>query len=291
MNSLKIKISALILLFIATVSCKSQYEALLNSNDFDQKYKVAFKYFNEGKYQKAAGLFESLESLSSNSSRSDTVLYYLGLSNYRYKDYPTAETRFTKFINTYQNSPFLESANFLRIDCLYRFSLNYELDQSATNTAINAIHDYVKDFPESEHGAECNVMLADLNKRLDKKAYESAKLYYKMEDYLASRVALRNVLRNNSENIYREDILYYIAMSSYKYAFLSVKEKQKERYLTFLDDYLNFVGENPDSPYKRELDALAARAQKAIGRDVTSGTDENLSEKDFEKERQKAEAK
>ena len=42
-----------------------------------------------------------------------------------------------------------------------------------------------------------------------------------MEDYLASRIAFRNVLKDDAENMYREDILYYIAMSSYKYAHLT----------------------------------------------------------------------
>jgi outer membrane protein assembly factor BamD len=109
---------------------------------------------------------------------------------------------------------------------------------------------------------ECKDMLEELNERLDKKAYEAAKLYYRMEDYLASHVAFRNVLKDDSENIYREDILYHIAMSSYKYAQMSVPEKQRERYLVFIDDYLNFIGELPDSHYRKELDALYQKVQK-----------------------------
>ena len=127
----------------------------------------------------------------------------------------------------------------------------------------------------------------ELNNRLDRKAYESAKLYYKMEDYLASRVALRNVIKDDSENIYREDILYYIAMSSYKYANLSVPAKRRERYLIFIDDYYNFIGEYPESHYRRELDNVYNRAQKAIGRNVADGVDDEMSEKDFAKERRK----
>ena len=130
-------------------------------------------------------------------------------------------------------------------------------------------------------------MLQELNERLDRKAYEAAKLYYKMEDYLASRVAFRNVLKDDAENVYREDILYYIAMSSYKYAHLSVVSKQKERYLTFIDDYYNFIGEIPDSHYRKELDVVYRRAQKALGRDAVETDDEDMSEKDFAKERKK----
>ena len=109
-------------------------------------------------------------------------------------------------------------------------------------------------------------MLDDLNERLDKKAFENARLYYKMEDYKASTVALRNVLKDDSENRYREDILYNIAMSSYKYASESIPEKQKERYLVFVDDYLNFIGEYAESDYRRELDGLYRRVQRLLGK-------------------------
>ena len=276
-----------ILAVVSMASCKSQYEIMLNSNDADAKYDAAFAYFNEGKYSKAASLFESLSVLTNGTERDDTVRYYWGLSNYRFRDYYTAETNFTQFIESFPRSPFTSDARYLRIDCLYRSTLRYELDQTPTYTAINAISEYMLEFPDTPHMQECKDMLTDLNERLDKKAYEAAKLYYKMEDYLASRVALRNVLKDDADNVYREDVLYHIAMSSYKYAYLSIPSKQKERYLVFIDDYLNFVGEIPDSHYRKELDSVYRKAQKAIGRDVVDTDDKEMSEKDFAKERRK----
>ncbi len=253
---------------VAVASCRSQYDALLSSNDVDAKYAAAFDYFNQGKYQKAASLFESMSVLTEGTSKDDTVQYYWGLSNYKFKDYITAEANFSKFVSTYPRSPFAEDARFLRLDCLYKSTYRYELDQAPTRVAISAIYEY----------------------RLDRKAYESARLYYKMEDYKASRVAFRNILKENSENVYREDILYYVAMSSYKYAQMSVPSKQKERYMTFIDDYLNFVGEIPESKYSKELKVMYARAQRALGKYVGSEEELNMKEKEFEKER-KASAK
>lgn len=269
------------------VSCKSQYEMLLNSNDAEAKYKMALQYFEEEKYPKAASLFESLSVMTSGTERDDTVQFYWGLSNYRSKDYYTAETNFSKFIENFPRSPFAAQASFLRLDCLYRSTYRYELDQTPTRVAIAAINEFMIDSPDSPDIEKCNEMLEDLNGRLDQKAYEAARLYYKMEDYIASRVALRNVLKENSDNIYREDILYYIAMSSYKYAYLSVHSKQKDRYLTFIDDYLNFIGELPDSKYRRELDILYKRAQKALGRPVDISLIDDVDEKYFVKERKK----
>ena len=284
------KIRNLILAIIAVAamsSCKSQYELLLNGNDADAKYKAAFEYFNNRKYSKAASLFESLAVLTNGTERDDTVRYYWGLSNYNFKDYYTAETNFEQFVESYPRSPFAEDARFLRLDCLYRSTLRYELDQTPTYKAINAISEYMLEYPKSGNMLVCRDMLTDLNERLDKKAYESAKLYYKMEEYLSARVAFKNVLKDDAENMYREDILYYIAMSSYKYAFLSVPAKQKERYMEFVDDYYNFIGELPDSQYRKELDSVYRKAQKALGRDVAGADDAEMTEKDFAKERKK----
>ena len=58
---------------LVTVSCKSQFELLLNSSDVDAKYEAAFQYFNEGKYSKAATLFESMAVLTNGTERDDTV--------------------------------------------------------------------------------------------------------------------------------------------------------------------------------------------------------------------------
>ena len=251
---------------LSLISCKSQYEMLLNSADVDAKYEAAFNYFNNRKYSKAAALFESLAMYTEGTEKDDTVRYYWSLSNYRQKDYYTAETNFQRFVEVYPRSPFASDARFLRIDCLYRSTLRYELDQTPTYTALTALTEYIREEPDNEHLADCEAMIKDLGERLDRKAYEGAKLYYKMEDYLAARVALRNVLKEDSENIYREDILYYIAMSSYKYAELSVKKKQRERYLQFMDDYLNFVSEYPDSKYVRSLELPHSRAQKYLNR-------------------------
>lgn len=61
-----------VLVISAAVSCKSQFDALLSSNDVDAKYKAAFELFNKGKYQKAASLFESMSVLTDGTEREMT---------------------------------------------------------------------------------------------------------------------------------------------------------------------------------------------------------------------------
>ena len=78
-------------------------------------------------------------------------------------------------------------------------------------------------------------------------------------------------------------------MSSYKYAYLSVPAKQKERYLTFVDDYFNFIGELPQSQYRKELDLVYRKAQKALGRHSVQIDEEEMNERQFARERKKLE--
>lgn len=260
MKVLKIIVIGLAMLSLA--GCKSQYEAVKEGHDVNAKYAMAFECFNNGKYTKAAELFENMSVLTNGTERDDTVLYYWALSNYRAQDYIMAETNFKTFLEKFPRSGFAESAHFLRTDCLYNATYRWELDQTPTYTAIAALHEYRRNYPGTVHAAACARMLEDLNERLDRKAYENAKIYYTMEDYKSARVALKNVLKDDADNIYREDILYYTAMASYKYADLSVAHKQRERFLVFEDDYYNFIGEYPESKYRKELDNLYKRVKQ-----------------------------
>ena len=282
-----------LLLVLLLASRKSQYEALLKSHDVDAKCKAAMQYYDKGKFNRAASLFESLSVLTGGMPIDDTVQFYLGKSNYNYKDYYTAETNFSRFVEVYPSSPFTSEAAYLRIECLYRQTLRYELDQNPTRKALVALNEYINDYKdeEKERIDRCWEMIDDLQWRLDTKEFEAARLYYNMEDYIASRVAFRNILKDNAENCHREEILYYIAMSSYRYARLSVPAKQKERYMAFQDDYYNFIGEYPVSNYRREMDSVFRRSQKALGKYVGEVEDDKLSERDLERQRKFEERK
>ncbi len=256
-----------ILALVAFSSCKTQYTALLESGDVPAKYAAAFELFAAGKYNKAAEMFESLTIYTGGLPSDDTVHFYWGLSNYRFKDYTTAEGIFNKFIDVYPLSPFAPEARYYYLDCLYHGTYRYELDQKPTYIALAAIDRYIKEFPDTEYASKCNDMVNDLKGRLEEKAYRSAYLYYHMEDYPAAHYALKNVIKENADNRFREEILYYIALSSYKYALGSVPSKQRERYLSFVDDYFNVVGEYPDSKYRKDLDSYYKKVQKILAKE------------------------
>ena len=259
--------SALLLL----ASCKTQYDTILYGNDTDAKYQLAFQLFEAKRYAKAAEVFEALSMATRGTPQDDTVQFYWGLSNYRYGDYVTAESNLNQFVNTFPLSPFNEEAKFLRLDCLYHSTYRYELDPMPTYRALSEMKIFQAENPTSQYRQDVERMMDDLNNRLELKAYKGAYLYYHMEDYLAAHYALKNVLKENADNRYREEILYYTAMSAYKYALNSVPDKQRERYLVFVDDYFNLVSEYPESKYAKELDGLYKKVQKILKKDNENG--------------------
>ncbi len=263
MKYLKIGIFAAVLLWSIS-SCKSQFDALLRSNDIEEVYKGAFDYFNKEKYLKAADLFDKLLLPAQNTEKDDTVQFYLGLSNFKYGDYIIAEANFSRFISVYPRSPFTEEAKYLRIECLYRSTHRYELDQRPTYTAMAAIEEFIYEYPDSEYLERMRDMLVDLQERLDRKSFESAKLYYTIEDYKSAAYALKNVLKENSENQYREEVLYYTVAATYQYALNSVQNKQRERFLNVIDEYYNFVSEYPESAYRKDADKMFEHAQEFL---------------------------
>ena len=251
----------IVLVALVHVSCVSEYEKILRSNDVDEKYKAALNYFNQGKFKKAADLFDNLNLLVQGLPQEDTVSFYHGLSNFQYGDLETAEAALAKFIEVYPRSVFSVEAKYLRIKCLFEETLRYELDQTPTRKAMMVISEFMYEHPDSEYYPVCKGMMDGLMERLERKSFESAKLYYSMEDYQAARHALKNVLKENADNRYREDVLYYTAMASYKYAHNSVEDKQKDRFLNFIDDYYNFISEYPESKYRKELDNLYGKVE------------------------------
>lgn len=261
-------ISKLIIFLLALIvipSCRTTFDALVESNDIPLKMKAGIDYYNSGKYRRAASIFESMLLLTQGSPQEDSVYYYNAMSNYRYGDYSGAEANFEKFLEVFPNSKFSEESKFLRIKCLYEGTYRWELDQVPTQRAMALISEFMYDNPNSQYIPICQAMMAEFKERLDRKDYEAARLYYNMEDYKASHAAFKTVLKDNSDNQYREQILYYTALSSFKYAQNSIKERQKERYMTYIDDYYNFIGEYPNSPDRRVLDTYFARAQRFVG--------------------------
>ena len=138
------KILTVLLAAALAVSCSSQFEKLLASYNYGDKYRAALRYYEEGDFNKAAQLLENVAMNAQGTPQEDTVRFYWGMSNYNMKDFGTAQSNFNEFVLQFPRSPFAKEAEFRMIDCMYRGTYRWELDQKPTEVALSYINKYIK---------------------------------------------------------------------------------------------------------------------------------------------------
>jgi outer membrane protein assembly factor BamD len=273
-------LSAAYCLLLLAAACTTQYDKILKSTDHAVKYQKAKEYYEAGKYERAATLFEQSAMYYRGTKQDDTLNFLLAKSYLNWGDVQTAEHYFEQFRTTFPRSGFAEEATYLRIVALYHQTQRYELDQTPTQKTLVAMDEFSYTFPANPYKEECAKIKEELLQRVDEKQYESAKLYYQIMDYKAATTALRTALKDHPDSRYREDILYFLVASAYKYAENSFHHLQKDRYQAVIDEYYNFVSEFPESKYRKEVETMHSTAASKInvGKPQPTDTPEDKSE-------------
>ncbi len=260
-------IFALCLITLVFVGCKSKFEKLRNSNNITVKYQEAVKLYEKGKYSKALILFDDLASKYRGRAEAEDLFYLIANANYKLKDYTSARFHFKNFANTYPNSDRAEECRYMAAYCYYLDSPRSTLDQENTRKAIDELQLFVNYYPESERAQQAGALIQSLRDKLEKKAFDNAKLYYNMglaDDYRAAVIALENVLRQYPDTKYAEEIEFLMVKSQYLYADNSRVFRQEERFNQALDYYNSFVEHFPQSKFKAEADDLKNNADRKI---------------------------
>ena len=107
--------------------------------------------------------------------------------------------------------------------------MDYNLDQTSTELAINELQNFLNNYPNSEKSKNINELIDELSYKLEFKAYENARQYYKMADYKAANVAFENVLSDFPSTKLAPKIYEYILKSKYELAVNSVYDLKKDR--------------------------------------------------------------
>jgi outer membrane protein assembly factor BamD len=258
------RIGLISLVVLMVYGCQG-YEKVLKSNDYRKKYSEAMRYYKKGDYTRSAALLDQCAPVFRGTDQADTVYFYQALSYFKQNDYILSGHYFRTFATTYGGSPFAEESAFMGAYCYYLTSPRPELDQTNTIEALQAIQLFLIRYPSSERTEECKRYIEELRNKLVEKSYISAKLYFDLDDYKASIVALNNSLVQFPESKYREEILFMLVKSSYMYAEKSIISKQKERYQQAVDEYYSFAAEFPESKYIKEAKQFYELSSKSLG--------------------------
>ena len=217
------------LAFFALSACNRQQDIAMKSADKDYILKVANEKFEKKKWSDALALYERLSNLVAGTDDAPNVVYNSAYANYYDKNYKLAGHQFKNFAVTFPADKRAEDASYMSALCFYEGSMDYNLDQTNTELAINELQNFINAYPNSEKSKNINELIDELTYKLEFKAYENAKQYYQIADYKAANVSFDNVLNDFPSTKLRPKIYEYILKSRYELAVNSIFELKKDR--------------------------------------------------------------
>lgn len=264
-------------LSLLLLSSCSQYDKLLKTNDLTLRYEMAKSYYYSGRYTQATTLLYDLLAATKGTDHAEEALFLLGMSAYRGKDYPTANSYFKKYHESYPRGVFVEEAQLMALRALGDNAPVPTLDQADTYRAIKGLQAFVENHPTSPYREQATNLIFEYQDRVIEKQFNAAKLYYDLgtyfgncssggSNYQACIIAAQNAINDYPYSHRREDFAKLILKSKFELAEQSVKEKQSVRLQSALDEYQGFVNEYPNSDFLPKAKTLYEKAKKQIER-------------------------
>lgn len=254
------KFLALFALVVFFSSC-SEYQKALKSEDVAIKFTMATKMYEAKKYGKAIKLFEQIAPAYKGKPQAERMFYMYSQSLYKTKQFYLAGYQFESFASSYPKSEKIEEALFLGAKSFSKLSPVYSLDQVDTYKAIDKLQNFIDVYPESQYLAEANTLAKMLREKLEKKAFENAKIYNTISDYKAAMVAFDNFIINYPGTPFKEDALYYKLDSAYQLAINSIPSRMEERLTAAKAAYTGLMKHKADTHYKAKADEMLARIE------------------------------
>ncbi len=251
------------LMLLFTASC-SEFRKIQRSDDWKKKYEAALKYYEEERYAKAAILLEEVLPLTRGTEDAEKAQFYYAYSHYHQELFIESAHYFKLFFDTYGRSPLAEEALFMHAYSLYQQSPRYNLDQTSSFEAINALQNFINIYSQSIYRERATEILDQMQQKLARKAYENAKLYYQIGRFKAALIALDNFSDDFPDSNFNEELAYLKVKVGYDLAKNSLPRLQRERYFDTIDYYQTFVDTYPESNWGREAEKLYDQAQREI---------------------------
>lgn len=247
------------------VSCnKHTYSKISKSKDYEYKLKMADKYFAEKKYKNAQQLYEDLFPIFKGTVKFEELYYKDAYCFYHMKMYADAENLFKGFLEVFPNSSKAEEVDYMRSYCFYKQSPKLELEQVNTTRAMGMMQTFINTHPGSPRNKEASEIIDKCRAKLEQKEYRAAELYYNLGQYRAAAIAFSTLTNNYPESAKGEEYKLKIVKSYYKFAKLSIAEKQIERYEKVIDEYEDFVDRYPESKLLKDAENYSNLSQNHI---------------------------
>ncbi|MGG8495111.1 outer membrane protein assembly factor BamD [Tenacibaculum sp. TC6] len=260
------KLAYILVMLLMFISC-SEYQKVLNKGTVEDQYKMAVKMYESQKYSKALRLFEKITPSYRGKPQMERIQFMVSQANFNVKNYSLAGYYFDRFAKNYPKSSKVEEAAFLSALSYYKAAPRFSLDPTDTNKALEAFQGFIDKFPDSDRLAEANKYYGELRYKLEKKAFEIAKTYYRTADYdprnyKAAIVAFDNLLSDYLGTSFKEEALYYRLKAAHDFAMKSTFRRKGERIEEAIKAYEKLQRNFPQSKYKEDSDKMLSALQK-----------------------------
>lgn len=259
----RLTLIAFVLILTGLSSC-GKFQKLLKSNDYEEKYAMAMEFYENEDYNKALQLFDQISPIYRGTDKAQKIEFLYGMCHYKQRDYILASYYFKRFYQAYPKTDDAEQALFMSAYSNYLDSPRSSLDQKTTVDAIQEMKLFISRFPNSEKVAQANDLISEMDSRLELKAFDMAKLYFKMTDYKAAIAASQAFIKQYQSSKYHEDAMFLIIQANYLYALNSISLRQEERFTETSEAYVEFVSQFPESKYLKEAEKMNAVASTYI---------------------------
>ena len=259
-----VSLFAFLALSLCLVSCKSSFEKVRTSGDSKLIFTEAMKYYEDGDYLKAQSLMELVLGAYRGKPELEELYFKYAKSYYLNGEYLMAAYYFENFSSTYPSSSFKEDSDFFIANSYFRTSLDYKLDQTNTEKAINALQDFIDIYPQSEHVEDCSKLIDICRDRLEAKDYQAAKLYYDLKQYQSAMRSLENLLIDFPDSDRSEEIRYKIVEASYLLADNSIYEKKYDRFSETIEKANVFLRRYPTAEFTDAVEDIKKDSEKQI---------------------------
>lgn len=242
-----------LVLGMSALSC-SKFNKVLKSKDYDYKLKMAGEYYDKGKFKQAQTLYEELFPIYKGTPQFEDLYYRYAQCAFKQRDYLSAENLFNGFSDMFPNSQRSEEVEFMEAYSYYRQSPRPELDQANTIKAMGMMQTFINSHPGSTRNKEAQEIIEKCYKKLETKELKSAELYYNMGQYKAAAIAYTTLINNFPDSPKSDEYKLQIIRAYYRYATLSVEEKQPERFAKVVSEVQDFQDRYPESKLLKEAE-------------------------------------
>lgn len=256
------------LLVVSTTSC-SKFRKLLRKGEWKDKYEAAVKYYEEEDYFRASLLLEDILPIIRGTEEAELGNFYFAYCHFHQRQYLLSSHYFQTFVDIYGRSEYVMEAAYMNAHSLYKQSPKHSLDQTSTYEAVAALQNFINKYPLSDYAVEADKQIDELQVKLEKKAYDNAKLYYKIKGikgYQPALVTFDNFQKNFPDSDFNEEISFLLVETHYNYAKQSVYIKQEERYRETMAKYETMLEKYPNSELLKEAGDFYQKSLEEIAK-------------------------